>query len=385
MSNGYDLRRKTFVDLSNGDMKLGLPQTIEDILRATPPFSCLPAARLERVITLFTPRTYREDEIVLHDHDSGADFFIVAAGTLRVLLDAREFRRLEWGNCFGESALLNARPPVATITVASAEAELWCLDAVMYAAVTDPALGEGAVFRGLPTRLAERHLQSLPLRKYRRGEAVFRQGDSGKGAECFVVAGGCLRMVSCGREVTEFRSGDFFGQHALLHERPRASTVEVASAYAVLCVIDWEAFLALVRSRLESSLFHGVASSTISALMDSLRLQSHPQGEAVVRQGDLAGGAYIVADGTLRVVVDGVEVGDHLSFGDHFGERSTLLGLEHHATVEVASSDAVLWRVGRDTLSSAVSPSLLRRLRGRDPNSYNGKVLAGLEYPRVCH
>jgi CRP-like cAMP-binding protein len=87
-----------------------------------------------------------------------------------------------------------------------------------------------AVLKTVPifAQLSRRQLQSvekiLHTRRYTPGEVVFRQGDPGVGM--YIIARG---RVTISQEpddtpIAELGEGDFFGEIALLNERPRSAT-----------------------------------------------------------------------------------------------------------------------------------------------------------------
>ena len=66
-------------------------------------------------------------------------------------------------------------------------------------------------------------------RQYAAGETVFKQGDPGVGM--YVVMSGSVQIVyePSGRVLAELSAGDFFGEIALLTERPRSATARAVT------------------------------------------------------------------------------------------------------------------------------------------------------------
>lgn len=77
------------------------------------------------------------------------------------------------------------------------------------------------------------------------GEVLTSQGTSGR--EFFVLVDGAAEVRRNGRKVATLGSGDFFGEIALVSDRPRTATVTTTSPGRVLVVTD-RAFRELMRN-----------------------------------------------------------------------------------------------------------------------------------------
>ena len=74
-------------------------------------------------------------------------------------------------------------------------------------------------------------------------------------------------------------------------------------------------------------------------------LESHPvqhfaEGELVLEQGESTGRLYVLIQGTVEVVKDGVKVAKVNEPGSIFGDLSALLGVPHTAAVRVVKSSS---------------------------------------------
>jgi CRP-like cAMP-binding protein len=90
------------------------------------------------------------------------------------------------------------------------------------------------VFSSLNARQLAGIERILHHRQYSTGEAVFKQGDPGVGM--YVVMSGTVEIVyePTGRVLAELSTGDFFGEIALLTERPRSATARARSDCSLL-------------------------------------------------------------------------------------------------------------------------------------------------------
>ena len=80
------------------------------------------------------------------------------------------------------------------------------------------------------------------------GKVLTREGDSGR--EFFVIVDGEVSVERGGREVRRLGDGDFFGEIALLEDRPRTATV-VARTSLRFFVLTRQSFKSLVARRPE--------------------------------------------------------------------------------------------------------------------------------------
>lgn len=134
--------------------------------------------------------------------------------------------------------------------VSSHEAALAALrGSPLFGSCSEPVLAE--VARGL------RH------RDYRRGEAIFRQGDPGDAL--YVITEGAVKIVlpsPAGDEaiIATLHSGDFFGELALLDGKPRSASA-VAIEAATTASLSRDAFRGLldVHPDLRDALFAAIA------------------------------------------------------------------------------------------------------------------------------
>jgi CRP/FNR family transcriptional regulator, cyclic AMP receptor protein len=85
------------------------------VLRSVPLFADLDDLELARVASLFKERRFADGEIVIQQGSGAAAFFVIDAGTAKVLVDGTERRTLGPGEHFGEMALLDAGTRTATV------------------------------------------------------------------------------------------------------------------------------------------------------------------------------------------------------------------------------------------------------------------------------
>jgi len=84
----------------------------------------------------------------------------------------------------------------------------------------------------------------VPLREYRAGEVIFREGDPG--SEFFVVKSGQVRITAGNKLLQTFGESEIFGEMALIDTSPRSATA-AAETDVVVAPITEKQYLFLVR------------------------------------------------------------------------------------------------------------------------------------------
>ena len=100
------------------------------------------------------------------------------------------------------------------------------------------------IFRELPAREIESLGRSMQERTYEAGAVIVRQGDPGLGF--FLITEGKVEVTHDGHRVREMGAGEFFGEMALMEERPRTATVTARERTKCFQLVKWD-FRALLK------------------------------------------------------------------------------------------------------------------------------------------
>jgi CRP-like cAMP-binding protein/MFS family permease len=236
------------------------------------------------------------------------------------------------------------------------------------------------------------------------GEVILYQGETG--VRFYILRSGAARVLVDGREVSGLRSGDWFGEVALLSDIPRTATVQATENSVLLSLGDEDFHRALagpgVGTRAESSHILGLQSlrspgdlvwpsrdtgravtippgatiessddrvdvltrlpllsylptSAVGGIASASSVEHRHPGEAILAEGAPPGDAYIIWEGRAQISQHG-RPRRVAGAGELIGEIATLHGRPRSQSA-VALDDAVLLRLPRDELLAALAPT----------------------------
>lgn len=229
------------------------------VLPPIPLFSELPAEAFGRVLRALELRRARPGEAIVGQGETGASFFVLARGRVRVERrgpDGRdhELARLSDGAIFGEMALVFAQPRTATVTSLT-DADLLEFDRdALEAAAREVAMIADALVRFTRERLVQNLLSTSPLFRpldkdqrvdlARRfvahdvpaGLDLVHEGQRGEGL--YVILTGEVDVSKRdGNDkvlLATLHAGEVFGEIALVQDVPATATVTAATNASVL-------------------------------------------------------------------------------------------------------------------------------------------------------
>jgi CRP-like cAMP-binding protein len=196
-------------------------------------------------------------------------------------------------------------------------------------------------FSVLTPELFRMAVERVRLVQLAKGEDLFRQGDPGDAL--FVVAWGEIAIL-VPQEVARLSEGDFFGEIALLADRPRTATARATVDSQVLAIDRpllgdliaaspdlLKVLLRFLRERLIATLaetspifspFTSLERIGLAARFQFLEIEA---GLRMVEQGVKSPGLFLLLSGPADVVAAGQLLGS-LAPGDAFGEISLITG-----------------------------------------------------------
>ncbi|KAG8529585.1 uncharacterized protein KY384_006222 [Bacidia gigantensis] len=192
-----------------------------------------------------------KDIKVISQGDAGDYFYVVERGTFDVYVNAagavqpgaggmgNKVNSIGPGGSFGELALMYNAPRAATVVSTEANSTLWALDRITFRRILmDSAYGrrrmyekfleEVPLLRELTLYERSKIADALDTKRFKTGEVIIKEGEPGE-SFFFLESGGAVAFksdVGAGKEVVKrYKKGDYFGELALLDDKPRAASV----------------------------------------------------------------------------------------------------------------------------------------------------------------
>ncbi|XP_066924542.1 cAMP-dependent protein kinase type I-alpha regulatory subunit-like [Clytia hemisphaerica] len=182
---------------------------------------------------------HSEGEVIINQGDEGDNFYIIDHGDVEVYVNDQLVVSISPGGSFGELALIYGTPRAATVK-AKTDVKLWAIDRVTYRRIL---MGSTMRKRKMYEQFLEKVSILESLDKWERltvcdalepcsfddGEEIVIQGQPGD--DFFIIVEGTATVLQRRTEtddpieVSRLGLSDYFGEIALVLNRPRAATV----------------------------------------------------------------------------------------------------------------------------------------------------------------
>lgn len=90
----------------------------EDTLASVPLFSGLEKSDLARLAKVVVARSYRKGEAIVKEGEQAVAFYVIIKGKVEITKGGEVLNTMGAGDCFGEMALLDGWPRVASVRAA---------------------------------------------------------------------------------------------------------------------------------------------------------------------------------------------------------------------------------------------------------------------------
>ncbi|XP_053203765.1 cAMP-dependent protein kinase regulatory subunit-like [Panonychus citri] len=202
-------------------------------------FKHLDEGERSEIFDAMFPVVHKQDEIIIKQGDEGDNFYIIDEGEVEVFVNNNLVITIIEGGSFGELALIYGTPRAATVR-AKVDCKLWAIDRDTYRRILmgstirkrklyEEFLNKISLFESLDKWEKLTIADALQPVIYTDGEVIVEQGQPGD--DFYIIEDGTAivyqRRVDNEpqTEVSRLGPGKYFGEIALLLDRPRAATV----------------------------------------------------------------------------------------------------------------------------------------------------------------
>lgn len=204
-------------------------------------FNELEPSDMETILMAMKECVFEAGKKVIAEGEDGDYLFVIEKGQLDCIKNIngedKVVKTCTPGDVFGELALLYNCPRAASV-VAKDASVCWQLDRDSFSHIVkdaavkrrtkyDTFLKNVALISSLEAYERSQIADALKAETFKSGDAIVRQNEPGD--KFYIVESGTLYAMKGETRVMEYKTGDYFGELALLKNQPRAASVIVSS------------------------------------------------------------------------------------------------------------------------------------------------------------
>jgi len=203
-------------------------------------FSHLDIDEQKSIFDAMFPVEKKAGETIIEQGEEGDNFYVIDVGSVDVFVNGQYCLTIHEGGSFGELALIYGTPRAATVVAKAEHVKLWAIDRLTYRAILmgstmrkrklyDEFLSKVQILADLDKWERANVADALERCDFEAGTHVVEQGQPGD--EFFIILDGQAQVLQKRNDDAPFEivgnlePSDYFGEIALLLDRPRAATV----------------------------------------------------------------------------------------------------------------------------------------------------------------
>jgi len=207
-------------------------------------FSHLDENERSDIFDAMFPSNAMPGEVIIQQGDEGDNFYIIDSGDVEIFVNGEKVISIGEGGSFGELALIYGTPRAATVK-ALTDVKLWGIDRDSYRRILmgstirkrkmyEEFLAKVSILENLDKWERLTVADALEAVNFENEQEVVKQGEPGDDFYIIVDGSACVTQYrtegeeSC--EVGSLGPSDYFGEIALMLDRPRAATVTARGA-----------------------------------------------------------------------------------------------------------------------------------------------------------
>ncbi|XP_058126179.1 cAMP-dependent protein kinase type I regulatory subunit isoform X1 [Anopheles ziemanni] len=202
-------------------------------------FSHLDENERSDIFDAMFPCNFLPGEPIIQQGDEGDNFYVIDIGEVEVFVNNEQVTTISEGGSFGELALIYGTPRAATVR-AKTDVKLWGIDRDSYRRILmgstirkrkmyEEFLSRVSILESLDKWERLTVADALEPVSFEDSETIVKQGEPGN--DFYIIVEGCATVMQKrgeneeAAEVGRLGPSDYFGEIALLLDRPRAATV----------------------------------------------------------------------------------------------------------------------------------------------------------------
>ncbi|XP_057688876.1 cGMP-dependent protein kinase 2 isoform X1 [Corythoichthys intestinalis] len=219
---------------------------------------CLELQQLRDMVECMYQRSYKEGEYVIQQGEPGNHLFVLADGKLTVFQEDMLLSSMAPWTVFGELAVLYNCTRTASVRAAVSPVHTWALDREAFQNIMRRTaetshdryrnfLRSVSLLANLPDDKLSKIVDCLEVEYYKKGDYVIREGE--EGSTFYIIARGKVKVTqstegrASPRLINTLRTGDYFGEKALISDDVRSANIVADSDDGVECLlIDRQTF-----------------------------------------------------------------------------------------------------------------------------------------------
>lgn len=229
----------------------------------------------------------------------------------------------------------------------------------------DSSLNKHFIFNSISDSQRNTIINHMKYFEIDAGQTIFEQNS--KGSTFYIISVGRVEVLVNSERKNSLKSGDSFGEMALLHDSPRSATIRTLVKCS-LWTVDRQTFRATleemnVKNYEENRAFLGsvpafenLTEQQKDGLLSSLIVQKFSNGTRILNEGDTGDLFYIIKEGSVVCSQKGKDIRS-LNKGSYFGEQALYYSLTRTASV-IAAEDVTLLALGQQSLKECLGDNL---------------------------
>jgi cGMP-dependent protein kinase len=269
-------------------------------------FTHLPDENIDQIIEEMKFYELESKKIIFRQGDPGYNFFVLASGSVEVIINGSAKGTISSGKGFGELALIHDSKRTATIKTHE-KVQMWGIGRKVFRdalkALSSLNFEENKKFlQSVPflKTLSELQIESLVAlsvsQTFLNGQKIVVEGDPGE--LFYIIKEGLVECSCAGKMVRVLSSGEYFGEQALLYNTLRTATVTAVRKVKVLClgremlkiVLGDVLLYSLYKNSLLISIdkekyLQGLTKCQVESILEKVEVFSYKNGEVVIPEG----------------------------------------------------------------------------------------------------